>query len=424
MTDTSAPSAPDQTVQTVQTVQTEVPVDVNQTSGPTPIGAQVPERPVNKTPSRREAIQAAFDRANSPPPKKATEAKTAPKAAEAKAGHNKPPEPVENEGIDLKKRPGEQPRDRGRFAPRTQPGALENQNEPAVQSGKGTIGTGTDPAQSYPSLPVNAPYAAPPPRMAEHGKRDWSTTPESVRGEVYRMHDEFGKAYQAYRGAHEAFQPIARFHQLAQQHGTTLEKALTNYVGIEQKLRSDPIAALDTIVNNLGLTDPQTGQRIGLRDVAYTVLSQSPEQLRQLQMGNQQTAASHQIGALHQEITGLKQQLHQWQTAQHFTYTRSAVDEFAHSHPRVDEPGFGNTVASELRLGFDLETAYKRAELLHPATPGAQTATPSAQTRPVDRSISGSPDVAPSNGASHKPGKQLGRREAIAYALKSAGMSH
>ena len=120
------------------------------------------------------------------------------------------------------------------------------------------------------------------------------------------MHEEFGKAYQQYRGAHDAFQPVARFHQMAQEHGTTLEKALTNYVGIEQKLRTDPIAALDTIVNNLGLTDPQTGKRIGLRDIAYTVLSQSPEQLKQLQMGNQQTAATHQIGSLHQEINRLE----------------------------------------------------------------------------------------------------------------------
>jgi hypothetical protein len=200
--------------------------------------------------------------------------------------------------------------------------------------------------------------------MAEHAKREWAAAPESVRGEVYRMHDEFGKAYQAYRGAHDAFQPIARFHQMAQEHGTTLEKALTNYVGIEQKLRSDPIAALDTIVNNLGLTDPQTNQRIGLRDIAYTVLSQSPEQLRQLQMGNQQTAASHQIGALHQEISGLKQQLQQWQTVQQYSYTRSAVDQFAQSHPRVDE--LGEAIASELRLGFDIETAYQRAELRRP----------------------------------------------------------
>ena len=104
------------------------------------------------------------------------------------------------------------------------------------------------------------------------------------------MHQEYGRAYQQYRGAAEAFQPIAKYHQMAQQHGTTLEKALDNYIGIEAKLRADPIAGLETIIYNLGLTDPQTGKRIDLRDIAYTVLSQSPEQLQQLKMGNTQQA--------------------------------------------------------------------------------------------------------------------------------------
>ena len=84
---------------------------------------------------------------------------------------------------------------------------------------------------------------------------------------------------------------------MAQEHGTTLQQALDNYVGIEQKLREDPIAGLDVIVNNLGLTDPETKQRIGLRDIAYHVLSQSPEQLKQVQYGNSQQAAKHQIGS-------------------------------------------------------------------------------------------------------------------------------
>ena len=71
---------------------------------------------------------------------------------------------------------------------------------------------------------------------------------------------------------------------MAQQHGTTLEKALDSYTGIEKLLRKNVVAGLDQIVNNLGLNDPQTGQRIGLRDIAYHVLSQSPEQLQVVQM--------------------------------------------------------------------------------------------------------------------------------------------
>jgi hypothetical protein len=152
-------------------------------------------------------------------------------------------------------------------------------------------------------LPPNTPYAEPPQRMAEHARRDWAAAPESVRGEVHRMEQEFAKAYHYYKGAHEAFQPVARFHKMAQDYGTTLEQALINYTSMEQKLRADPIAGLDVIVNNLGLKAPN-GQKLTFRDIAYHVLNQSPEQIKSLQISNAQSAASQQIGALHQEIAG------------------------------------------------------------------------------------------------------------------------
>jgi hypothetical protein len=77
-------------------------------------------------------------------------------------------------------------------------------------------------------------------------------------------------------------------------------------------------------------------------------------------------------------------------------------------------------IENELKLGFDLETAYRRAELLYPATHAAQTRTPSAQTRTADKSISGSPGVTGSNPAHRRPEKQVGRREALEYAFNHA----
>jgi hypothetical protein len=228
------------------------------------------------------------------------------------------------------------------------------------------------------------------------------------------MHQEFNKAYQQYRGAHEAFQPIAHFHQMAQEHGTTLDRALHNYVSMEHKLRQDLVGGLDIIVNNLNLRTAD-GQKLGLRDVAYHILNQSPEQHKLVQNQNAQSAASQQIGALHQEVAGLKNALHQMHNAQQFTYTRSAVDQFAESHPRFDE--LGDLIENELKFGFDLETAYRRAELLRPATHAAQTRTASAQTRPIDRSISGAP-AGPSNGTGRDQKKPVGRREAISNAMK------
>jgi TolA-binding protein len=204
---------------------------------------------------------------------------------------------------------------------------------------------------------------------------------------------------------------------MAQQHGTTLEQALINYTSMEQKLRADVVGGLDVIVNNLNLKAPN-GAKLGLRDIAYHVLSQSPEQLQQVQMGNAQQAQTSQIGALHQEVRGLKDQLAQMHTAQQFTYTRSQVDQFADSHPRFDE--LGTEIENELKLGFDLESAYRRAELLKPASTAAQTRTTAPQTRaPADRSISGSPGGTGANSpATRSSGKTVGRREAIANAIK------
>jgi len=385
----------------------EVPINQNPVSQPDPIGSQAPQAP---PPSRRETIQAAYDRASKPQPKPAERAE--PKAAEAKPGHNNPPE--ETPRLNLKKRPDEQgepqPRDRGRFAPREQ-----QRPEMAGNAADNSRPLPADPGQPHAKLPPHAPYAEPPPRMAEHGKRDWATTPETVRGEVHRMHQEFGKAAQHWQAQLEPYRAVEPYRRMAEEHGTTLDKALANYTGIESKLRADPIGGLDLIVHNLGLKDPQTGQPIGLRDIAYHVLNQSPEQLLQVQQGNQQAAAKQHIGQLYQKIQGLEQVLQQWQNAQQFTYTRSAVDQFAETHPRVDE--LGALIKQEIDLGFDLETAYRRAELLSPATHAAQTRNPPAQTRPMDRSISGAPDVAPSNGASRPRKSSPTARDAVQNAM-------
>lgn len=423
MTDTTAapPSAAPTPAPTPAPQAAEVPINQNPTNTPNPLGPQAPDAPTgdikgseHRPMSRREAIQAAFDRASNPPPKtKPAEAKAAKEAkpAEAKPGHNQPPEQTPPE-----KRSGDIPRgERGQFVPRN-----VATNEPQnVASGEQTDNGARPGQQRANPLPDHAPFREPPPRMAEHAKAEWHAAPESVRGEVYRMHRDFEGAYQQYRAAAEAFMPVARYHAMAQQHGTTLEKALESYTSIEAKLRADPVAGLDNIVYNLGLTDPETGRPLDLRDISYHVLSQTPEQLKQLKQGNQQSAAQLQIGALHREVTGLKEHLKQMQNVQQFYYTRSQVEQFADRHPRFDE--LGTVIEQELKLGFDIDTAYKRAELLHPATHAAQTRTPSAQTRPtsVDRSISGAPEAGPSNGQSRPKGPPPSRREAIQNAVRS-----
>ena len=425
MSDTSAPAATPPPAPSQQPAQQPQQASAPQEAvispspnRPAPVGPQTPD----KTPQQRrsetasDAVKAAFERAQHPPQKQARpprDDKPEPKAADAKAGHNQPPE--ETPKLDLKKRPDQQaqPRgDRGQFTPRA-----------AQQDAKDNIGTQTEssnhilPGQNeHKRLPPHAPFAEPPARVSEAARRDWAATPETVRGDIHRLHQEADGIYRRYRGDFETMETIRPFHEMAQQHGTTLQKALNNYVGIENKLRADPVAGLDVIVNNLNLRGTN-GEKLTLRDVAYHVLSQSPEQLALLQHGNQQQAASQQIGALHQEITGLKQSVQQMHNQLQLAHTVSEVDQFAATHPRLDE--LGEPIKKELEFGFDLETAYQRAELLHPATQAAQTRTTPAQTRELtDRSIHGSPDVAPSNGASRRP-KEASRtpRDAVLSAV-------
>jgi hypothetical protein len=410
MTDTTVAAdtggAPDTSVPVSNPAATEVPINPSPVSAPSPIGSQAPQAPaddVKGSPhhpkSARETIQEAYDRALNPPTKPQRQApKEPPKAAEAKPGHNKPPE--KTEPFNLKKPPAEQPRgDHGRFTPR-QESAAGKLPLPATEGDGAAISSQPAPSP-HPQLPHNAPYRDPPPRMDEAAKAEWHATPESVRGSMHRMHREFAQAYEQYRGAAEAFQPIAHYHQMAQQHGTTLQKALDNYTGMEAKLRSDVIAGLDLIVHNLGLTDDGTpnGQRIGLRDIAYHVLSQTPDQLRSLQQGNTVSATQHQLYALQQQQANMANAVQQIQYGLQYGQTRSAIDVFADDgkHPRFDE--LSAAIDQELNSGYDLETAYRRADLLYPATQAAQTRTASAQTRPPDRSISGAPGGSGSNGS-------------------------
>src|SRR4029077_3198910 len=123
---------------------------------PQPLSDHGPAKPATEPAKRfntpREAIQEAF--------KKAQE-KGRPGPAQAKRGHNQPPEDTPDEPpIDLRKRPSDQARERGeggRFVPREQ-----------QQPGGGSKNAGIDARGQAPQanpLPEHAPYREPVQRM-------------------------------------------------------------------------------------------------------------------------------------------------------------------------------------------------------------------------------------------------------------------
>ena len=393
------------------------------TPPPSTVGSQAPDKPapdVVKGPAehRRDVIRKAFQRTSEP------------EAAKPKMGHNQPPEPMEREKatppLDLKKKPTEQagaeaPRPRaehGHFAPNASKTTAETAAPGRQQAGLTANGQPAPPSTwNIVQLPADARHRNPPRRWSQQAQAEWAAAPESVRASVQRMSKEFSQAYGRMRADTEAMNSIRHYHQMAQQHGTTLQRALDNYVGMENKLRSDPIGGIDLIINNLNLRTPD-GQKLNSHDVAWHILNQSPEQHKTLQLANTQTAISQQMGQLHQQQRAVAQQVQQLQYERRFAHIRAGVDRFAETHPRLDE--LGDLIERELKLGFNLETAYQRADLLRPATHAAQTRTAAAQTRTSDRSIHGAPDSGSANGAtrsrSDKP--PTGRRDSIANAIR------
>ena len=400
---------------TPQPAQAEVSINENPVNAPAPVSNQPPEKPIDMKDAdpRRETIRKAFERAKQRDPNDKGEPR------KAKMGDNNPPEETKPERekpekVDLKKRPDDQPRDRGRFAPR-QPDTSQHPQDPQADSAKPPAAA-QQPA--YQQLPDDEPYREPLTRMTPHAKAEWAATPRNVRSDMHRMHKEFGEAFLRYQDDHKTMNTIRHYAQMAQEHGTTLQRALDNYTTMEKKLRSDPFGGFDVITHNLNLRSPD-GQKLTFRDLAWAYLNQTPEQHKLTQNENAQTAQSHQLGQLHSMVNTLAQGIQEMQYERKFTHTRSAIDRYAETHPRIDE--LGDLIAQEIKFGFDIDTAYRRAELLRPAT-AAQTRTTTAQTRTAepDRSIHGAPANGSLNGTrQQRNGKPPpDRREAVRNAIK------
>ena len=162
------------------------PINPNPVTPPSPIETQVPAEQPQRRPSRLETIENAFKKHEASRPK--------PKAAEAKMGHNQPPEEMEEEEkFDLRRRPKDQPREKRQVRRQGACGGAGNSCRGRSRAQPGEQ-PGARPAP--PQLPEHAPYRAPPPRMHPQAQADWHACPESVRGEVHRMAREFNDAYQ------------------------------------------------------------------------------------------------------------------------------------------------------------------------------------------------------------------------------------
>jgi len=240
--------------------------------------------------------------------------------------------------------------------------------------------------------PQPATDAAPPSRLSKAAQEAWQQTPDVVRTEVARMERELVQGIDKYK---TAFEPIKHFDDMAKAGGTTLDKALESYVGIEKLLRDDPVKGMVAICQNMNVDPRAMAQALfGAADPNAPAQGQTPEV----------AALKAEIAALKEQITGVSSEFRSRDT-------RSAIEKFASERPDFD--ALAEPISHMLQTGFakDLQAAYDMARRLHPElahVPPEEKAQP-AHTRKAAMSITGTPPTAGSNPASRKNGVETAR---------------
>ena len=262
--------------------------------------------------------------------------------------------------------------------------------------------------QQEPEQKPQAPeVGTPPQRFAKPAQDAWKDTPEPVRIETERAITELTAGLEKYKPAAEAFESVAQFAQMAEQSGTTLAEALTNYTGIERMMLENPVNGIATICRNMNLDRQKVAQAL-------------------LQMQGNPAPMPQQTQTV-PEIAELKKQFQDFTSQFTASQAQAKIDAFAGSHPYFAE--LENDIANMLETGFakTLEDAYDKAKRLNPAIAAkieaeANPTTPKHQPDPAQtqKKAALSPSGAPSNGSDPSVAKPSSSpREALERAFAS-----
>lgn len=258
--------------------------------------------------------------------------------------------------------------------------------------------------------------------VSPKAKELWHQAPNEVKREVHRIVEEYQAKSEQYAELERDHETLRPYRELAAQHGTSVDKALENYVGIEKLLSENPLAGIDRVLRNIGSSLPQLVQ----------TLTQNPQILQNFQQQQYQPQQQQQPQS-DPRVAALEQQLDQMRVEQ---AAATIIEPFKAQAPRFDElqgdiafflnsGKIPQTVSPHERLAI----AYEMAERINPApfsgqqAPSQDLARSAADVRdkPVDPSgtlsIKGSPTGGRSGSAGLKP---KSNREALEAAFANA----
>lgn len=249
------------------------------------------------------------------------------------------------------------------------------------------------------------PSLKPPTSWSPTAKVEFEKLPPAVQQAVAKREEEVNSGFAKFQD----YKPIERYMEMAKQSGTTLDRALENYVGIENDLRQDMVSGVARICQNQGIHPVALANQILARHGA------SPQQDGAGETQANQTAQVD-LSPVMQKISALETFINQQQSAT----VNSEIERFA-SDPK--HTFFENVKADMGRLinsgqAENLEVAYDKAcwankeirELLIKQQAVSSSAKPAEEAvqraRAADKAIGGAPSAgfvpksAPAPGAS------------------------
>lgn len=261
----------------------------------------------------------------------------------------------------------------GRFAP-----ADRNDRQAATTTATGSddrqaaTATGSDDRQDTTATTgaeASAP-SAPPPGWSVKSKAEWEKLPQHIRDDVAKRELEVNNGFAVLR----EYKDLKPYADMAKNANTTLSKALENYVGIDNLLKSNPEAGFTRICHNLGMSQAQAGQ-------FFAGLAQRFGGVAPAQNGQTDPLAdvlNPFLQPLQRELTNLREQLSLREQANQTASQRAlerAIETFSTDPANRYFPELAETISRLFETGLvqqtgdhlrDLRTAYDTAANMVP----------------------------------------------------------
>jgi hypothetical protein len=275
--------------------------------------------------------------------------------------------------------------EKGRFAPKAAAEAAPAEEQPKDPA------LAKDPVAPVAEAAAPVDAVRPPPGWSPAAKVAFDQLPAEVKQAVAQREQEVNKGFEKLA----AYKPIDRFMEMARGSGTTLDRALENYVGMETKLRQDFPGGVLELCQRQGIHPVALANQI----LARNGVAPSEAPAGDTQPGYQAPAVD--LSPVMQKITALESYIQQQQNQG----VQSEIERFA-SDPK--HTFFDNVKADMGRLinaGYaeNLDDAYEKACWANPEIRGLlikqQSAVPdtsakaaaATQARAASKSITGSP---------------------------------